>query len=59
MDYKNMMKGKEFGHEKDPVRMKLQQDMPVGGDQSHKIHRCKMSDKGHVPMAKQEMMMKY
>ena len=46
-------------HERAPMKVKLQQDMPVGGDASAKLKKKKMSDKGHVPMARQEMMMDY
>ena len=49
----------ECMHEKAPYKVKLQQDMPVGGDQSAKLKMKKMSDKGHVPMARQDMMMDY
>jgi len=46
-------------HDRAPIKMKLQQDMPVGGDEASKIKRCKLSDKGYHPMAKQEMKKEY
>ena len=47
----------DIPHARPPMKMKLQHDMKMCANEP--LHRKPMSDKGHVPMAKQEMMMDY